>query len=160
MPKDKRSFFERLTGSVDIEDAEEEIGTKKHSSHSKEIEKNLQKDEWLNGNDEGQLTVDVMQTPDEIIIQSTVAGVKPDELDVTITQDMVTIKGSRKKSHEVSSDDYFMRELYWGKFSRSIVLPQEIDEDRAEATLKNGLLTIKLPKLDKNRVQKLKIKNE
>jgi len=159
MPKDKRSFFERLTGSVDL-DTEEEVAQIKQSAHSKELEKNLQKDDWLNGDDEGQLTVDVFQTPDEIIIQSTVAGVKPDELDVSIKQDMVTIKGHRKQAFEEGDDDYFYKELYWGKFSRSIMLPQEIDEDKAEATLKNGLITIKLPKLDKNRIQKLKIKNE
>lgn len=159
MPKDKRSFFERLTGSVDI-DSEEETTQIKQSAHSKEIEKSLQKDDWLAGDDEGQLTVDVFQTPDEIIIQSTVAGVKPDELDVSIKQDMVTINGHRKQAFEESDDNYFYKELYWGKFTRSIMLPQEIDEDKAEATLKNGLITIRLPKLDKNRVQKLKIKNE
>jgi len=102
----------------------------------------------------------MMQTADDIILQTMVAGVKPDDLDVTITRDMVTLKGKRQSSQEVSEKDYFYRELYWGSFSRSILLPQEVDSDRSQATLKNGLLTIKLPKLDKAKTQKLKVKSE
>jgi HSP20 family protein len=104
--------------------------------------------------------VDVYQTPTDIIIQTIVAGIKPDDLDVTLTQDMVTIKGKREDSRRLEKENFFYQELYWGSFSRSILLPQEVDPDEAEATLKNGLLTIKLPKLDKERVQKIKIKGE
>ena len=118
------------------------------------------KGDWLESSEEGELTVDMMQTPDDIILQTMVAGVKPDDLDVTITRDMVTLKGKRQSSQEVSEKDYFYRELYWGSFSRSILLPQEVDSDRSQATLKNGLLTIKLPKLDKAKTQKLKVKSE
>ena len=110
--------------------------------------------------DEGQLLVDVYQTPDEIVIQSVVSGVRPGDLDVSITQDMVTVRGKRERSHHVSDENYFYQELYWGTFSRSILLPQEIDVEASEANLKNGLLLVRLPKLDKARVQKLKIKQE
>jgi len=79
---------------------------------------------------------------------------------VSITQDMVTLRGRRQKQREILGEDYYYQELYWGAFSRSILLPQEVDSDSAEATLKNGILSIKLPKLDKNRVQKVKVKNE
>jgi len=72
----------------------------------------------------------------------------------------VTLRGKREKQREVSGNDYFYQELYWGAFSRSILLPQEVDADEAQATIKNGLLTIHLPKLDKARVAKLKVKNE
>ncbi|MEK7647303.1 MAG: Hsp20/alpha crystallin family protein [Patescibacteria group bacterium] len=150
MPKDKRSFFERLTGSVSAE----EESTPSHDHAGK-----IKKEDWLEGTDEGQLTVDVFQTPDEIIIQSTIAGVKPEDLDISITQDMVTIKGTRRKDFEAKEDNYYYRELYWGKFARSILISEEIDADEAEATIKNGLLTIRLPKIDKDRTHKIKIKN-
>ena len=87
-----------------------------------------------------------------------VAGVKPEDLDVSITRDMVTIKGKRETERTVSDDDYFHRELYWGTFSRNIVLPQEIDVDGAEAIEKHGLLILRLPKLDKHRSTKLKVR--
>ncbi len=116
---------------------------------------------WMEeNNEEGQLTVDVFQNPNEIIIKAMVAGVKPDDLDVSITQDMITIRGKREESHRVEKENYFYQELYWGAFSRSILLPQEVDPDESEATIKNGILIIKLPKLDKERIQKLKVKNE
>lgn len=152
MSKDTRSFFEKLTGSVKLNREPEENNEATLAKASKNT--------WLEAGEEGELTVDVFQTPDEIIIQSTVAGVKPDELDLSITQDMVTLKGRRQKSHEISEKDYFYKELYWGAFSRSILLPQEVDSDAAQATLKNGLLTIRLPKLDKTKTQRLKVKLE
>ncbi len=107
--------------------------------------------------EEGQLTVDVYQTDDEIIIKSTVAGVTPDDMDISITNDMVTIKGRRDPSEKVKQSGYYYQELYWGPFSRSIILPEEIDADNAKAMMKNGVLTLKLPKLAKSRVKKIKV---
>src|SRR3989344_493649 len=103
--------------------------------------------------DEGHLTVDVYQTEDEIIVQSTIAGVTADDIDITITSDMVTIKGRRESSEKVKASDYYYRELYWGAFSRSIILPEEIDADNAKASMKNGILTIRMPKLSKNKTK-------
>jgi len=165
MIKDSRSFFEKLTGSVRVgeelrESPEPMLAKSSRLGQAKTSKNGGQGSEWIEGGEEGELTVDVFQTPDEIIIQSTVAGVKPDELDVTITQDMVTLKGKRQKAQEISEKDYFYQELYWGSFSRSILLPQEVDADAAQATLKNGLITIRLPKLDKARTQRLKVKME
>lgn len=153
----KKSFFERLTGS-----SKDEIEEEREMDISKGVmEKEGNGNEWMEeNNDEGQLTVDVFQTADNIIIKAMVAGVKPDDLDVSITQDMITIRGKREESHKVEKENYFYQELYWGSFSRSILLPQEVDPDEAEATIKNGILTIKLPKLDKEKVQKLKVKSE
>src|SRR3989338_1788440 len=145
---EKRSFFERLTGSVKVEPVEESGMLHKTQKHD------LPQDE------EGQLTIDVWQTPEEIMVQAIVGGVRLDDLDVEVTHDMVTLRGKREKQREVSGNDYFYQELYWGAFSRSILLPQEVDADEAQATIKNGLLTIHLPKLDKARVAKLKVKNE
>jgi HSP20 family protein len=87
-----------------------------------------------------------------------IAGVRPEDLDISITRDMVTIKGKREEERSAHDDDYFMRELYWGSFSRTITLPVEIDVDESEAIEKHGLLILKLPKLDKKRQSKLKVK--
>lgn len=106
---------------------------------------------------EGQLTVDVYQTPSEIVIKSTIAGVIMDDLDISMTNDMVTIRGERKKDEEVPSEDYFHQECYWGSFSRSIILPIEVEADMAKATFKNGILTIRLPKIEKVKARKIKI---
>lgn len=107
---------------------------------------------------EAQLTVDVFQTPNEIVIKALVAGVKPDDLDISITRDMVTIRGRRVEQREIDDDNFIYRELYWGAFSRNVVLPAEIDVDMAEAEQKHGLLTIRLPKINKDRQTKLKVR--
>lgn len=109
---------------------------------------------------EGQLTVDVYQTPNEIVVQSTVAGISPDDLDISITNESVTIRGKREKSEKVKDEDYFYQECYWGKFARTIILPQEVDAEKSTAGMKNGVLTIRLPKLDREKTKKLKVKTE
>jgi HSP20 family protein len=111
-----------------------------------------------NDDSEGQLTIDVYQTDDEVIIKSTIAGVKPEDLDVSINNDMVTIKGERKQEDEISMDNYYYQECYWGLFSRSVILPVEIIADKAEATMKNGILTLKLPKADTTKTRKIQVR--
>jgi HSP20 family protein len=106
---------------------------------------------------EGQLSIDVFQTPTEIVVESTIAGVKPEDLDIDITNESVTIRGRRVKENKISDEDYFYQECYWGKFSRSIILPQEVDAENAEASLKNGVLTVRLPKIDRQKSKKLKV---
>ncbi|HEC30542.1 MAG TPA: Hsp20/alpha crystallin family protein [Candidatus Yonathbacteria bacterium] len=144
--KEKKSFFEKLTGTINVSDddfEEEEI---------------IEEKDWVEENEEdGQLTIDVHQTNDDIIVQTMVAGVRPEDLDVTITRDVVTIKGTRKKTNTVSEEDYFYKELYWGTFSRIVSLPQEIDPEESEATEKNGLLTLRLPKIDKEKKRNIKV---
>jgi len=108
--------------------------------------------------EEGELTLDIYDKGDAIIIQSTVAGVKPEDLDVSITNDSVTIRGRREQPEKVEDKDYYYKELFWGTFSRSVILPEEIEEEDAEAILKHGLLTIRLPKKRRGVVQKLKVK--
>ena len=115
---------------------------------------------WIDEETEAdaELTVDIYQTADMIVIKSMIAGVRPEDLDISITRDMVTIGGKREEERSVKEEDYFIRELYWGAFSRSIQLPEEIDVDEAEAVEKHGLLILKLPKLDKKKQSKLKVK--
>lgn len=108
--------------------------------------------------EEGELTVDIYDRGDSVVVQSTVAGVKPEDLDVSITNDTVTIRGKRERTEEVKEKDYYYKELFWGTFSRSIILPEEVEEDLAEAVLKNGLLSLKLPKKKRGVTQKVKVK--
>jgi HSP20 family molecular chaperone IbpA len=151
MAKEKRSFFERLTGTVRMDDdvAETKIA-KKTNGDTSWIEEESDKD--------AELTVDVYQTPEMIVVKAMIAGVRPEDLDVSITRDMVTVRGTREEERVAKDDDYFARELFWGSFSRTVQLPEEIDVDEAEAVEKHGLLILKLPKLDKRRQSKLKVK--
>jgi HSP20 family protein len=114
---------------------------------------------FLQEESEGQLTIDVYQTDDEIVIESTVAGVEPDNIDIDISSESVTIRGERQKSEEISDENYLYQECYWGKFSRSIILPQEVDPDKAKADFKNGILRVRLPKISKGKTRKLKVKS-
>lgn len=107
---------------------------------------------------DGWLTVDVYQTPTEIVIESAVAGVNPDELDIVATPDSVSIKGERHREKEVRDEDYLHKECYWGRFSRSVILPQEVDPENAEVHFKNGILTVHLPKSEKQKMKKLRVK--
>lgn len=107
---------------------------------------------------EGQLPVDVYQTASEIVIRTFVAGVRPDEINLSLSRDMVVIEGSREERDQVTDQDYFTRELFWGSFARTVLLPVEVDVDNAAATSKDGLLTLILPKLDKSRQTKLKVR--
>lgn len=150
MQNKKRSFFERLTGSVKIDEHEEE----------NKYEEKEERKSWIEEeNEEAELAVDVYQTHSEIVIQTMVAGVKPDNIDLTIARDMITIKGKREENKNIDEDNYFIKELYWGAFSRTILLPQEIEPEETEATEKNGLLTIKLQKIDKEKKTSVKVKS-
>lgn len=155
----KRSFFERLTGTINAgDDAFFDSTEERHVSIN---HRDAPDENWLEENkEEAQLTVDVYQTPDEIVVETIVAGVNPEDLDVSITREMVTISGSRHQSREVTTDDYFHRELFWGNFARTVVLPEEVDVDQAEATENHGMLTIRLPKLDKKRRTKLRVQSK
>ncbi len=181
MPEEPRSFFERLTGArvlgsarPQVEyDQDEAPGTYQEAPQEVAVEQAVDEtevDQEVDYSDEdsagatgeveqeGQLTVDVFQDDQNIIIQSTIAGVSPDDLDVSITNDMVTVRGERRRMFDVDAEDYFYQECYWGTFSRSIILPVEIDADRAEAKIKNGILTVRIPKANAAVTRKLKVK--
>ncbi|MBI2120337.1 MAG: Hsp20/alpha crystallin family protein [Parcubacteria group bacterium] len=165
----KRSFFEKLTGVTN--DDEEMIETPPIAAYTppsysapayNPVSRRMpiaelppEEEEEL----EGQLTADVYQTNSEIIIQTMTAGVRPDDLNISITPEKVSISGKREAPRGISEEDYFYKELYWGAFSRTIVLPQEVVAEEAEAVEKHGLLIIRLPKLDKNKQHRIKIKS-
>lgn len=169
-----KSFFEKLTGAsvnnderIEEEAQEEKIITPKENiapkrkKSVKKIETTEEEDRsWLqdaNDGEEGQLTIDVYQTPSDVVIKSTVAGVKPEDIDISFTNDMITIRGRRRKDEEITTEDYYYQELYWGAFSRSVILPVEVDVDKAGADIKNGILTVKLPKSEKIKTKKIKV---
>ena len=112
----------------------------------------------LSGEPEGQLAVDVYQTDKYLVIQSAIAGIDPKNLDISFEREVITIKGWRGKQFE-EEGDYFTKECFWGSFSREVILPVEIDPDRAEATMKEGILTIRAPKILKEKKRKISIKN-
>jgi HSP20 family protein len=157
----KRSFFERLSGNATFDDAFDDDIPVTHPAeqpgHKDEARTIPLAGEPVGA--EGQLPVDVHQTASDIVIRAFVAGVRPDELNISITRDLVEISGSRAEREQVSSQDSFIHELFWGSFARAISLPQEVDVDAATAASRDGLLTITLPKLDKTRQTKLRVKS-
>jgi len=134
---------------------EAEVPKDKKEKESKKESKIIE-EKWFEP--EGELTVDVYQTDEEVIINSAVAGVKTEDLDIAIEDDIIRIKGKREKPNEVEQKNYLVQECYWGPFSKEIVLPFEIDGTKAEASIKEGVLVIKVPKIEKKKKKKVKIK--
>lgn len=110
--------------------------------------------------EDGQLALDVYQDNDYVVIKSIIGGIRPEDLDLTVTADMVTIKGTRRNYEEVDEDNYYYKECFWGSFSRSVILPCDIKTDQVEALMKNGVLTIRLPKVEKNCATKISVQGE
>ncbi|MFA7319543.1 MAG: Hsp20/alpha crystallin family protein [Parcubacteria group bacterium] len=179
MTKVKKSFFEKLTGAKRIDDEEENVNTferERNFSSAPEIYSEDTETEVLfnsaprrarreevnfsspQEDGEGQLTIDVYQTDNDVVIKSTIAGVKPEDLDVSIVNDMITIRGERRRDDEVGEENYYYQECYWGGFSRSIILPVDVLADKIEASMKNGILTIKMPKADNTRTKKIQVR--
>lgn len=162
----KPSFLERLTGSVNV-DEYDEILDEEHEfgEDDEEMPHHDDESDWPDHNydedevQEGELPVDMYHTGDAIVIRALVAGVSPADLDIAITRDMVTIKGQRQEVRESGNDDYYHRELFWGSFSRTLLLPEEVLIDEADAQEKHGMLEIRLPKVDKDRSTRLKVKS-
>lgn len=119
-----------------------------------------QQEDWFNEDYEGELAVDVYQSGQNIIVKSTIAGVKIEDLEIYLHNDLLTIRGKRESGKEESGSDYFYKECYWGGFSRSIILPVEVQADHVEATLKNGILKIVMPIAQKSKLINVKVKED
>lgn len=180
MTKEKKSFFERLTGaqtlpeetpqgsSLPVYNEEVETPVAMHETQSfyepsapawsTPATPNFAESQANDDDAEGQLTIDVYQTENDIVIKSTIAGVKPEDLDVSINNDMVTIKGERSNEEVVDQSNYYYQECYWGSFSRSVLLPVDVIPEKADAALKNGILTIRLPKADTTKTKKIQVR--
>jgi HSP20 family protein len=161
----KGGFFSKLTGKTDdygdyLDDLE--------GAHAKLEGEGGERHARVNARDEsftpaeepgGELAVDVYQTPEALVVKAFIAGVQPATVDISLTREMLTITGTRQDEREVDEDDYFQRELYWGSFTRTILLPEEVDVDMAEASEKHGILMIRLPKINKGKQTKLKVRS-
>ena len=154
------NFFKKLSG---LDDKAKKIKSNEDQSIIDELldEQNESTGEWLGGDyDEGQLSIDVFQNPNSIIVKSTIAGVKPGDIDISINNDMLTIRGRREFQEQISEEDYLIKECYWGGFSRSIILPVEVEVEKVEASLDNGVLTVVLPKAKSAKQFSIKVKEK
>lgn len=184
----KQSFLERLTGIHKMGDDEfserphgeqdgggpppkpwnpavynegsyPEQGESRERAEKQYIYNEPEEEEETEEEEEAGLAIDMYESDNELIIQSMIAGITPDNLHISITRDSVTLSGRRVAPQGISDEQYITRELYWGTFSRVIDLPFEINTDGAEAVEKYGLLIIRLPKLDTQRTQELRVKS-
>lgn len=120
-------------------------------------------DDWLatqtvsDSDEEGQLALDAYQTEDNVIVKAPIAGVNPEDVEIAITDEVVTVKGSRQCEETVNFENYFTQECYWGSFSRSYLLPVAVDSEKAKAVIKNGILTITVPKQEKTKTRIIKV---
>ncbi|HSX01339.1 MAG TPA: Hsp20/alpha crystallin family protein [Candidatus Saccharimonas sp.] len=114
-------------------------------------------EDWMEAT-EGALAVDVYQTKENVVIKAPIAGVSPDNIDIEVAEDVVTIRGERIEDREVDREHYYVQECYWGAFSRSVILPTSTIAEKAAASLKDGVLTISIPKVQQDKVKKIKVK--
>lgn len=168
----KPTFLERLTGGNQTEEYDRVLNDDHHFGDDESEDLVVNDDElgvedeeaWDESDDdnpqEGELPVDMYQTDEAIVIRALVAGVSPSDLEISITRDMVTLRGVREEFQEAHDDNYYHRELFWGSFSRTLLLPEEVAIDEAEAQEKHGMLEIVLPKLDKHRSTRLQVKSK
>ena len=160
----KPSFLERITGSIKLDTSKDDGFDEQEAFQDDNQEQDVALHQGGIARDDeeeqdGELPIDMYQTRDAIVIRALVAGVSPEDLNISITRDMVTLRGQREEVQEAPDEDYYHRELFWGSFSRSIVLPEEIVIDEAEAKERHGMLEITLPKLDKGRSARLTVKS-
>lgn len=187
MDDETKIFFEKLTGAngnsgnSDFEENEEKevemeiekLAPKKNGRFSKKRSEEIVEEPKMFAEEnpldeldelfdeaEGELAIDVYSTPTSLVIESAIAGVKPEDIDVSISPESITIRGKRERIDKIKTENYIHQECYWGRFSRTIILPQEIDPDKSQASIKNGVLKITLPKANKEKVKKIKIKFE
>ena len=177
MTNTRKSFLQRLTGSFKDDDQEAIEKMKQVNRKSLRNLKDFDDEEYEDMDDEpseiedddedmddtpatveGQLGIDLFETPVEVIVKTMIPGVRKDDIDISLSRDMLTIRGERKDEKTIADDDYHYRELYWGAFSRTVKLPHEVDIDKAEATESQGMLTLRLPRVDKERQTKVKLK--
>ena len=149
-------FLNSLLGNKKVEVKKEEVKSPQIEMPDYGFENEWGEDSF----EEGQLSVDVYETPKEIVVKSTIAGVKPEDIDISINDDMLTIRGHRHIDEEIEEDDYLYQECYWGSFSRSIILPTEIRADKIDAILESGVLTVKLPKAKPKQELNIKVKEK
>lgn len=149
MINEKKSFFGKINKKSDVSEKED-----------KNIFVDERRDDAIKKGEDGQLAVDVYETDSAIAVRSIIGGVKAEDIGISVSNDVLTIKGLREKNEEPETHNYFVEECFWGAFSRSIILPVKVDADSVKATMKNGILKIVLPKLLGGKIKKIKIEEE
>ncbi len=156
----KKEILEREGEEVTVFYQEKE--SKKTSKDKKFLkqrkEEKIPQEEWLPEMGQGQLVVDIYEKVDVLIIKSAVAGVKSQDIDITVETDLVVIRGERLKDEQDKIERYYYQECFWGKFSRTLILPCPVKPDQVRANFKNGILTIVLPKIGEKSKQQIEIK--
>jgi HSP20 family protein len=114
---------------------------------------------WFSENDVGELTIDAYETPEELVIQSPIAGITSKDVKISLEDDMLVIRGKREKpeTSEKGKKKYFYQECFWGKFEKRLILPEEVDINKAKANIKNGILTLRIPKKKKKGKKEVRI---
>lgn len=157
MAKEKKSFFEKIVSDPSASKSGIEIKKEADISEDREIPI---KNKSSKNMEEGQLSVDVYETDSAIVVVSIIGGTEEEDINISVDNNVLTITGVREKDKEQESRNYFVAECFWGSFSRSIILPVEVDVERVKATMKNGILKVDLPKLGGTRSKKIKIEKE
>ncbi|MEK7672639.1 MAG: Hsp20/alpha crystallin family protein [Patescibacteria group bacterium] len=107
----------------------------------------------------GQLAVDIYHTDKEIVILAPIAGITKDDINISVTDDVLVLKGNRQSLETIPEENYYTRECFWGNFSRAIVLPEEADIKNVSASFENNILEVRIPKLELEHTKIIKIKN-
>jgi HSP20 family protein len=139
------AFLEKLKASEE----------KRSEEKNEKAEKTEAKRDWKVS--EGQLAVDIYETEEDLVLQTAIAGVEADSLDISLEKDLLIVKGERKNPAKEAKKNYFVEECYFGSFSREVILPREIDPSHTKASMEEGILTIRMPKIERDKKRKIVI---
>jgi HSP20 family protein len=110
------------------------------------------------GSGEATLAIDMYETDNDVVVKTAVPGVKPEDIDISVQGDVLTIRGETKQEQEGNEGDYHRRERWYGAFTRTVQLPTNVKTDKADAQYDNGILTLRLPKAEESKPRKITIK--
>ena len=115
---------------------------------------------WIAPIGAANLAIDMYETKDDVVVKAALPGIKPEQVEVTITGDVLTIRGESKEENQVKEENYVRKERRFGSFSRCVTLPDGLKADKADATFENGVLTLKIPKAEESKSKTIKVKTK
>lgn len=136
------------------------LGEEQLAAETPTVTEQVQEESWtVESSDDfpGQLAVDVYETTDKLVVKARTAGVSRQDLDVSISDNILTVSGTLSSGEDMGATNWFVQECYWGEFSRTIALPVAIKEDGVEAVLKDGVLTISFDKVKQEQAKKIQV---
>lgn len=107
-----------------------------------------------------QPAVDMYQTDTDVVVKASLPGMKSEDVDISVTGDVITLKGEHREEHETSEENYFRKEMRYGSFTRALPIPVPVDVDKAEAEFQDGVLTVKMPKTEESKPKTVKVKGK